>query len=224
MTNLRRFLHMVTQQPILSSVVAGLILLGLGWLWQFVHVVITIFQGLLVANHGIPGWTLTMLLLVMVGIGYYAVKTRALLKRSATRPPFERGHNAISLPTGFILVFRDQGFIAALSAVDQRSMSTGASITYSWWYLPDGNATNFHSPDIETGVRTFREGNALEIGPLRVNWSLGKNGLGWIYFGDEMKPPSHYELALTNQVDIQKVDVASLDFKRYVRHAQWYQR
>lgn len=228
MQRIRRRLVRFTKDPIGSNIIGGVIgslvlalatlALPVGWLpstWSWIASILT-------TGIKTPTWVALVVLIALITIGGYAIRTRKILYRSATPPPFHRDHNGLSLPTGFILVIRASGFTAALQALDQRTTSTTPLIEYGWWYLAHGSAQNFRSPDVEMGVQTVHEGNPLQLGPLVVPWSFGADGSGWVYFGDQMKPPIDYTLALSNEVDISKVEIGSLTFERYIENKEWH--
>lgn len=131
------------------------------------------------------------------------------------RPPHQ-GTNAISLPTGLILVVRHADRYGALLPVDQASDKRGSFIRYIWWYQADGSA-NLLSSTAQTGYGEARESYPgippqLRIGPVALEWSIGDDGYGWVYYGPTSKPSPDYEFALSSSHDISKVDAAGLPF------------
>jgi hypothetical protein len=113
-------------------------------------------------------------------------------------------------------------------------------IRYAWWYQPDGSGT-FASPDTERGfgateepfsieelarqeppkwgVLNVRELRAdrwptLQIGPIHLEWSTAHDGMGYVYFGPPGNHSDEYELAVTNEVDITRIDGSRLNFFR----------
>jgi hypothetical protein len=134
---------------------------------------------------------------------------------SAEEPPIT--DNAVGLRSGTILVIRRDGKYGAVQAIDQASDKRGAFIRYAWWFQPDGSA-QFTSPSTQTGVGETREsypGAApfLQVGPIQLEWSMGGDGFGWVYYqGAIPKPGAPSALAPTNESDITKVDVKHLRF------------
>jgi hypothetical protein len=150
--------------------------------------------------------------------------TEALRRYVAQHRP-----NSVTLPTGRILVVRYAGKYGAIKAIDQASEKRGGFIRYAWWYQPDGSGS-FISSTAETGygetrdyvptngepgIGTIRHTPSLEIGPIELEWSMASDGYGYVYNG----PPGHhseeYELGLTNDTDISRVDGARLDFPQW---------
>jgi hypothetical protein len=52
----------------------------------------------------------------------------------------------------------------------------------------------------------------IKIGPIRLGWSIGGEGAGWVYFGPNVRPSLGYELALTHEIDITRLDTSGLEF------------
>lgn len=133
------------------------------------------------------------------------------------RQPSYAGH-AIGLPDGLILVVRHDDRYGALQALEQNSSEEGASIKYQWWYQPDGSG-RLVGELVHRGYGHAREGGSesptLEVGPIELEWSVGGNGFGWIYFGPPGGWSDRYELAITNSENITEVRVEQLDFLRY---------
>ncbi len=131
----------------------------------------------------------------------------------SSRRPVD-SENGFGLPTGPILLVRFQGKVGALKAVDQASDSRGKFIRYAWWYLPDGS-TDFSVPGVEFGFGETGEhlssSPKVEIGPIKLTWSMGGDGLGWVYYGNSAGSPD-YELAITREVDISRVDAKHFEF------------
>lgn len=139
-------------------------------------------------------------------------------------PPRTDAPNAIGLPSGLILCVRYQGRYGALQPVEQigeqRALGQQALIRYAWWYQPDGSGV-FTTPTAQRGFGEAREGNpasepVLEIGPMRLYWSTGGPGFGWVYYGPSTVPSPDYELGATNQVDISRVEATRLQYQRGV--------
>ena len=133
-------------------------------------------------------------------------------ERMASDPP-----HAATFLTGPIVVMRRQGKYAAVQAIDQASQARGAFIKYAWWYNPDGGS-RFTSANVLHGFAIAGEQDphrppTLEIGPLRVPWSIGGDGQGWLYFHRGAIPPDGCELSLTDEIDISKVDGSKLQFR-----------
>ena len=130
------------------------------------------------------------------------------------------GKNAVELPTGFILVVRHAGYYGAVKAVEQSSSKRGAFIRYVWWYQPDGSGS-FINANVQRGFGETTENGPyprptpmLEIGPIRLEWSVSAEGSGWVYFGPSSTPSPDYELVVTNEVDISKVNGEHLRFSQ----------
>lgn len=139
-----------------------------------------------------------------------------------------REGNGLLLPTGVILLVRYNGRYGAVQAVDQRYQSLREEyIRYAWWYQPDGTGI-FTSPTTEAGFGEVRfgyqereeqpniwnvtqgpEGQWLHIGPIRLMWSAGGNGQGWVYFGESSNASPEYELLITNEIDITRIDATT---------------
>lgn len=131
------------------------------------------------------------------------------------RPPHQ-GTNGISLPTGMILFVRHQRKYGAVLAVDQASSSRGSFIRYVWWYQPDGTG-NLVNANAQTGFAETREAYPgpsprLHIGPIVLEWSVGGDGVGWVYYGPSSSPSPDYEFALSRIHDISKIDASTLPF------------
>jgi hypothetical protein len=124
------------------------------------------------------------------------------------------GNNAIGLPTGLILLVRHNGKYGAVQAIDQSSQNRGSFIRYAWWYQPDGSGS-FTKGNVEFGFGETSEGRPgvtprLQIGPIQLEWSIGGEGSGWVYFGPKVTPSPDYELLVTNEVDISMVNAEGL--------------
>jgi hypothetical protein len=150
--------------------------------------------------------------------------TEALRRYVAQHRP-----NSVTLPTGRILVVRYDGKYGAIKAIDQASEKRGGFIRYAWWYQPDGSGS-FISSTAETGygetrdyaprdggpdIGTIRQTPSLEIGPVELEWSMASDGYGYVYYGPPGNHSEEYELALTNETDISRVDGAHLDFLQW---------
>ena len=123
--------------------------------------------------------------------------------------------NGVSLPTGEILIVKLEGKYGAVKAADQASSERGSFIRYIWWYQPDGSGV-FVGPTTQTGYSETREVRGrpspqLEVGPIRLQWSVGGDGIGWVYFGPGTSPSPGYQLGLTNEIDIARVDAAKVE-------------
>jgi hypothetical protein len=153
---------------------------------------------------------------------------------SASQP--QRSGNSASLPNGYILVVRHAGKYGALQAVEQRIYPSNRRpfIWYAWWYQPDGSGI-FSSPNTQRGFSAAQEPftwdeihessrqntplrvdrwPVLKIGPIHLQWSSARDGRGHVYFGPPFHYSDEYELAVTNEVDITKVDGSQLKFFR----------
>ena len=123
--------------------------------------------------------------------------------------------NAVGLLTGKILVIRKDSKYGAVLAVDQSSDKRGSFIKYAWWYQPDGSG-QFLSPSTISGFGEAKEsypGSApiLNVGPIAVEWSIGGDGQGWVYFHGPFSS-SGCALAPTSEVDISKINAEVLHF------------
>lgn len=130
-------------------------------------------------------------------------------------PVFQK--NAIGLPTGLILLIHHAGKYGAVQAIEQAKMDRGAFIRYVWWYQPDGS-TKFLNTNTQFGYLETRENYQgppplLQIGSIKLEWSVGGEGHGWVYYGPSSSPSLEYELALTNHISISNVDAGEADFK-----------
>lgn len=131
--------------------------------------------------------------------------------------PASHGDNAVGLPTGPILLVKHAGRYGAIKAIDQASDKRGKFIKYAWWYQPRDDQTNFLTADTLAGVAETREGirgrsPQIMIGPISLEWSMGGDGFGWVYYGPSSTPSPGYEFAMTNEVDITRVDVRRYSF------------
>jgi hypothetical protein len=158
------------------------------------------------------------------------------LENAISAPEPVYSGNSVSLSNGYTLVVRYAGMYGALQAVEQwgHAHNRRPFIRYAWWYQPDGSGT-FASPDTERGFGateepfTLEQLNAsmqqgrglradrqptLQIGPIDLEWSIAGNGMGYVYFGPYGNHSDEYELAVTNEVDITKVDGSLLNFFR----------
>lgn len=145
------------------------------------------------------------------------------LERAILAPPVRESDNAVGLRTGFILLVRHEGRFGAVQAVDQAGRDRGAFIRYVWWYQPDGSGS-FINVNAQSGFSsTHEEGNHaadppsqlqigpgrptnLNVGPIVLEWSMGGDGFGWVYYGPSSTPTAGYELCLTHEVDITSID------------------
>ena len=123
--------------------------------------------------------------------------------------------NAVGLLTGTILVIRKDGKYGAVQAIDQSSDKRGSFIKYAWWYQPDGSG-QFLSSSTLSGFGEAREsypgpGPLLKVGPIDIEWSIGGDGQGWVYFHGPFSSAG-CELAPTGQVDITKIHADALTF------------
>jgi hypothetical protein len=158
------------------------------------------------------------------------------LENTISAPQPQYSGNSVSLLNGYILVVRYAGMYGALQAVEQwgHAPNRPPFIRYAWWYQPDGSGT-FASPDTERGFgateepftleqldASMQQGRALradrqptlQIGPIRLEWSIAGDGMGYVYFGPYGNHSDEYELAVTNEVDITRVDGSRLNFFR----------
>lgn len=123
--------------------------------------------------------------------------------------------NAIGLLTGQILVVRKGGTYGAIQATDQSSDKRGSFIKYAGWYQPDGSG-QFLSPSTVSGFGEARESYpgpapTLKVGPIAVEWSIGGDGQGWVYFSSPFSSAG-CALAPTGEVDITKINAELLQF------------
>lgn len=119
------------------------------------------------------------------------------------------------LPTGLILVVKHKDKYGAVQAIDQSGKDRGAFIKYVWWYQPNGTGT-FLDKDVQNNFSVTKEdypgqSPMLEIGPIKLQWSMGGEGRGWVYFGPEVSGSTEYELAVTRLIDITKVDATKIE-------------
>jgi len=146
---------------------------------------------------------------------------QAKLRSSLTSRPPSFGQNAVGLPCGLILLVRSQAKYGALLAVEQSHANRGAHIRYVWWYQPDGS-TNLLAPNVEVGFGEASEkfpgpSPMLRIGPIALEWSIGGEGQGWVYYGMSSASEVDVELAVTNAIDISTLDVQHQNFRRRER-------
>jgi hypothetical protein len=158
------------------------------------------------------------------------------LETAITAPQQEYSGNSVSLLRGYILVVRHAGKYGAMQAVEQRTYAPNERpfIRYAWWYQPDGSG-NFSSPGTQRGFDETSEPFTLEetqpeaqrhrrprvvqwpnlqIGPINLEWSTARDGKGYVYFGPHGNHSDEYELAISNELDITKVDGSRLEFFR----------
>jgi hypothetical protein len=64
----------------------------------------------------------------------------------------------------------------------------------------------------ESGISSIHQTPRLEIGPIELEWSMASDGYGYVYFGPPGARSEEYELALTDETDISRVDGTRLDF------------
>ncbi|MBD0377155.1 MAG: hypothetical protein ICV51_16195 [Flavisolibacter sp.] len=132
--------------------------------------------------------------------------------------------NAVLLYTGLILLIKYKGSCGAIKAIDQAWKDRDSFIKYYWWYQTEPNINNFISPSTQSGYAETGEwvqnGNEkrynkpiLNIGPIKLQWSAGGNGAGWVYYGLGI-PSDDYQLALTNEIDITKINITNYKFER----------
>jgi hypothetical protein len=124
----------------------------------------------------------------------------------------------VALRTGQIVVVRHGEQHGAILAIDQASEERGRFVQYCWWYRPD--ALRFTESGTATGCAASSESDpgeqpSVEFGPISLEWSMGGDGLGWIYFGPPNQWSEEYELAHTATGDIAQVDPSVLTFHRY---------
>ncbi len=159
-------------------------------------------------------------LLDLYGAGNEVVEEVRRKETDRSQHPYYSG-NAINVPDGRILVVRHSGKYGALKPLEQTSMERGASIRYQWWYQPDGSSS-FTNSSVQTGYGEAREGASsgprLLIGPIELEWSVCGDRLGWVYFGPLGGHSPDYELALTSETDISKLDLSRLQFLRQQGH------
>ena len=227
MKKLKRRLRIFLHHPVMSSIIAGIILLFLLRFWSALPSIASYLYGVLISEFVLDVWLFTTILILFLVTSVVARHMQQLLGRSATSQPFHRGYNAISLPTGFILVVQTDNALAAIQALDQTDSKRGSLIRYVWWYQECSDQTrNFLSDNVETGFGVAGEKEphrppSLRVGPLTIPWSMAGNGSGWVYFGDEIKPPLSIKLALSNAVDITKIDLRNLEFHRHIPQNEW---
>ncbi len=141
------------------------------------------------------------------------------LQYSVLARPSQHGKNAVGLPTGPILLVKHQDRYGAVKAIDQASDKRGKFVRYVWWYQPDADAADFLSAVTKTGIGETKEDYPgplpqLKIGPIELEWSMGGDGQGWVYYGPSSTRSEEYELALTNEVDITRVRVDRYEFQK----------
>ena len=68
----------------------------------------------------------------------------------------------------------------------------------------------------ELNVRELRSDRwpTLQIGPIHLEWSTAHDGMGYVYFGPHGHHSDEYEVAVTNEVDITRIDGSRLNFFR----------
>ena len=135
------------------------------------------------------------------------------------KPQPASSYNGIMLPTGLILLVRHKGRYGALQAVDQTAEKRGEFIKYAWWYQPD-NSVDLLTGNSQSGFGEAFFGQAiarhpssspmLKIGSINIFWTTGGEGAGWVYFGPNIQPSPDYELLLTNEIDITKINITKL--------------
>jgi|SRR5215203_2571913 len=158
------------------------------------------------------------------------------VENAVSAPQPQRSGNSANLPNGYILVVRHAGKYGAMQAVEQRVYPSNRRpfIWYVWWYQPDGSGI-FSSPKTQRGFSAAQEPFTLDeidessrqnkplrvdrwpvlkIGPIHLQWSMARDGMGHVYFGPPFHHSDQYELAVTNEVDITKVDGSQLKFFR----------
>src|SRR5262249_51369303 len=111
---------------------------------------------------------------------------------------YDNPTNALSLPTGPILVVRHNGRFGAVQALEQ----SGKFIRYAWWYQPDGSGS-FVNEHVLTGEGKADENvhpvmPPLKVGPFEIQWSVGPRGRGWVYYRNYDLQDVVYDLALTD--------------------------
>jgi hypothetical protein len=136
------------------------------------------------------------------------------LQTSLSNREFIHAGNALGLPTGFIMLIKQDDKYGALKAIDQSSRNRGSFIKYYWWYQPDGTG-KFTSSSVQFGYEEGSEGKTgsdfLEIGPIKLEWSAGSEGQGWVYFGST-RPSEEIELVVTTEIDISRIDAKDFNF------------
>lgn len=124
--------------------------------------------------------------------------------------------NSVGLPTGPILLVKHADRYGALQALEQAKSDRGAFIRYAWWYQPDGETTFLNERTQfghgDAGEKRPGSPPMLRIGPITLEWSVGGEGHGWVYYGPSSSPSPDYELAITNHVSISAVDAQSAQF------------
>lgn len=155
-----------------------------------------------------------------------ALTTR--LQSAVIPTPPQIAGNALGLPTGLILIVRKDGRYGAVQVVDQQSRGLGEFVRYAWWFQPDGSSGIFTNENVQAGFKEARRsampgpGPAvvmrpdafLEVGDIRLLWSAGGQGFGWVYYGPSSNPSPDYELAVTDAIDISKVDASRVRLGR----------
>ncbi|MFC1541969.1 hypothetical protein ACFL50_05925 [Candidatus Latescibacterota bacterium] len=223
MNELKRRFRIFLHHPVMYSIIGGIILLFLKRFWSALPSIASYLYGVLISEIVLDVWLVTTILILLLVNSVLARHRQQLLGRSATSPPFNRGYNAISLPTGFILVVQTDNALAAIQAIDQRD----SLIRYVWWYQECSDQTrNFLGNNVKTGFGVAGEKEphrppSLCVGPLTIPWSVGGKGIGWVYFGNETKSPLNIKLALSNEVDITKIDLCNLEFHRHIPQNEW---
>lgn len=144
------------------------------------------------------------------------------LQTAVIPTPPEVSGNALGVPTGLILIVRKDGKYGAVQVVDRQSKGRDEFVRYAWWFQPDGSSI-FTNERADAGFKEARR-NALpgsgmavvmrvtdallEVGPIRLMWSSGGQGFTWVYYGPSSNPSPDYELAVTDAIDISKVDAS----------------
>jgi hypothetical protein len=133
--------------------------------------------------------------------------------------------NALLLTDGAILVARNGNEFGAVKALRQTipdealGLGERPGIDYEWWFQGDGSGS-FLRQNVGHGFGRAEErgeGYAvpqIEIGPMRLEWSMCRRGAGWVYFNGFPGGPDEYELAQTNLAHIEDIDVRRLTFMR----------
>jgi hypothetical protein len=141
-------------------------------------------------------------------------RLESALRAAITHRQPARSTNGVQLLTGLILVVKHNGCYGAVQAVDQAGDKRGKFIRYFWWFQPDGSGV-FTTPGVQSGYAETREGipgvsPRLQIGPIALEWSMGGDGSGWVYFGPSSSPSRGYQLLVTSEIDISRIDASML--------------
>jgi FtsZ-binding cell division protein ZapB len=140
------------------------------------------------------------------------------LRNVLTARPPTFGKNAIGLPCGLILLVRSQGKYGAILAVEQSHANRGSRLRYVSWYQSDGSS-DLLAPNVivsfaETSEKRPGPSPMINVGPICLEWSVGGEGQGWVYYGYSGRTNLDIELAMTNSIDLSTIDLDRAGFRR----------